>query len=169
MNNCWVLHVYLNYPVSAFIYYFYWLLKHIFSTIVFYISGKQRSLDPGSRTGSGHTRSPFGAGGSQVHPPAEDVSEEVLPPREPTPVPTTSIYMQVVEFLLEVKAMPVSHNGNNDYSLVMMPILNKYFFINWHICNHSKLEIVLAIPALNEWKIETNNSAGQGLKCIYII
>ena len=28
---------------------------------------------------------------------------------------------------------------------------------------HLKLEIALAIPALNEWKILWNNSAGQGL------
>ena len=32
---------------------------------------------------------------------------EDTPPREPTPVPTMSIYMQAVEWLLEVKAVPV--------------------------------------------------------------
>ena len=37
------------------------------------------------------------------------------------------------------------------------------FFINKHIFNNLKLKLALAIPALNEWKIETINSAGQGL------
>ena len=32
-----------------------------------------------------------------------------------------------------------------------------------HICRHVQLEIALEIPALNEWKIETNNSATQGI------
>ena len=34
-------------------------------------------------------------------------TEDAVPPREPTPVPSQSIFMQVVDFLLEVKAMPV--------------------------------------------------------------
>ena len=38
------------------------------------------------------------------------------------------------------------------------------FFIGKHIFCHLKMEIALAIPALNEWKIKTNNSAAQGLK-----
>ena len=37
-----------------------------------------------------------------------DAEHEELPPREPTPVPSMSIYMQAVEWLLEVKAIPVS-------------------------------------------------------------
>jgi hypothetical protein len=37
----------------------------------------------------------------------EEASEET-PPREPTPVPTSSIYMQAIDWLLEVKAVPVS-------------------------------------------------------------
>ena len=32
-----------------------------------------------------------------------------------------------------------------------------------NIFHHLKLEIVLAIPAVIEWKMETNNSAAQGL------
>ena len=35
--------------------------------------------------------------------------------------------------------------------------------ININIFRHLKLEIALAIPALNEWKIETNNAAAYGL------
>ena len=37
------------------------------------------------------------------------------------------------------------------------------FFTNMNIFRHLKLEIALAIPASNEWKTQTNNSAGQGL------
>ena len=33
------------------------------------------------------------------------------------------------------------------------------FFINGHIFRHLKLEFTFAVPALNERKIETNNSA----------
>ena len=36
-------------------------------------------------------------------------------------------------------------------------------FTNEHIYHHLKLEIALAISALNEWEIEINNSAAQGL------
>lgn len=43
--------------------------------------------------------------------PAEETEEP--PVREPTPVPRSSIYMQVIEWLIEVKAIPVSiyHKG----------------------------------------------------------
>ena len=37
------------------------------------------------------------------------------------------------------------------------------FFMNSNIFRHSKLEILLAIPTLNEGMIETNNSAAPGL------
>ena len=40
----------------------------------------------------------------------------------------------------------------------------KILFMNTHIFRHLKLEIASAIPALNEWKIVTNDSAWQGLK-----
>ena len=40
------------------------------------------------------------------------------------------------------------------------------FFMNGNIFRQLKLEIVLAIPASNEWKIETNTSAAQGLMLI---
>ena len=35
------------------------------------------------------------------------------------------------------------------------------FFININIFRHLKMEIALAIPALNKWKIEPHNSAAQ--------
>ena len=37
------------------------------------------------------------------------------------------------------------------------------FSKNINICRHLKLEIALAIPALNDEKYNTTNSAGQGL------
>ena len=36
-------------------------------------------------------------------------------------------------------------------------------FININIFHHLKLEIALAIPASNEWKILANNTGGQEL------
>lgn len=39
--------------------------------------------------------------------PADDTQEEP-PPREPTPIPRSSVYMQAIDWLLEVKAVPVS-------------------------------------------------------------
>ena len=41
-----------------------------------------------------------------------------------------------------------------------------YFFMHRNLFRHLKLEIAVAIPALNEWKIIWNNSAGQGLRFI---
>ena len=46
-----------------------------------------------------------------VHNPAggeDDAEGECAPPREATPVPSQTIYMQAIDFLLEVKALPVS-------------------------------------------------------------
>ena len=42
-----------------------------------------------------------------------------------------------------------------------MSILKKYI----NIIRHLKLEIALAIPASNDEKYNTTNSAGQGLNC----
>ena len=42
-------------------------------------------------------------------------------------------------------------------------------FLNINIFRHLKLEIALAIPALNEWKIEANNSAARWLSHISVI
>ncbi|ELU15780.1 hypothetical protein CAPTEDRAFT_154432 [Capitella teleta] len=36
---------------------------------------------------------------------------EVEPPREPTPVPSQTIFMQIIDFLLEVKAMPFTERA----------------------------------------------------------
>lgn len=60
-----------------------------------------KSLTP-SRPGSQLKNSVRGT------PVAGEAEHEELPPREPTPVPSMSIYMQAVEWLLEVKAIPVS-------------------------------------------------------------
>lgn len=55
-----------------------------------------------SRPGSEYKR------GSQRGTPQPEELPEEQPPREPTPVPTTTIYMQAIDWLLEVKAVPVS-------------------------------------------------------------
>ena len=43
------------------------------------------------------------------------------------------------------------------------PVFICLFFKNINIFCQLKLEIALAIPASNEWKIDANNSAGEGL------
>ena len=43
-------------------------------------------------------------------------------------------------------------------------ILAMYFFFNNNFFRHLKLEIALAIPALNDEKYNWSNSAGQELK-----
>ena len=55
-----------------------------------------------SRPGSHHK-----GGSMRGTPPPNEESEE-MPPREPTPVPACSIYMHAIEWLLDVKAIPVS-------------------------------------------------------------
>lgn len=46
--------------------------------------------------------------GSQRGTPQPEETMEEPPPREPTPIPRCSIYMQAIEWLLEVKAVPVN-------------------------------------------------------------
>ena len=41
---------------------------------------------------------------------------EEQPPREPTPVPKASIYMQAIDWLIEVKAIPVSIQDQDLYA-----------------------------------------------------
>lgn len=64
-------------------------------------TGRNKSDSNVSRPGSEYRR-----GSARGTPLMEDTSEEP-PPREPTPVPTSSIYMQAIDWLLEVKAVPV--------------------------------------------------------------
>ena len=59
---------------------------------------------PGSRPSSHRPKS-----GVHAAPPvAEEGLEEMVTPRDPTPVPEQTIFMQTMDFLLEVKATPVS-------------------------------------------------------------
>ena len=48
------------------------------------------------------------------------------------------------------------------YSKQPLKIENVYFFINIIIFRHLELEIALAVPATNEWKIVRNDSAHKG-------
>ncbi|XP_035827894.1 cilia- and flagella-associated protein 70 isoform X2 [Aplysia californica] len=66
------------------------------------ISAKSTGLAP-SRPGSQQR------GGSRT--PQESEHQEEPPPREPTPVPTSSIFMQAVDWLLEVKAVPFTERA----------------------------------------------------------
>ena len=75
---------------------------------------KSKESMAGSRPSSQRARSSSitpadGATATEAAAAVTNSQEEVAPPREPTPVPTNSIFMSVVEWLLEVKAMPVSN------------------------------------------------------------
>lgn len=61
--------------------------------------------------------------------PAEETEEP--PIREPTPVPRCSIYMQTIEWLIEVKAVPVS--VPNIFIIELTLIFHITFFLRMHI------------------------------------
>ena len=64
------------------------------------VAGRARSsAENMSRPGSTHTRSPVAA--------VPEESEEVTVARDPTPLQPASIFIQAVDWLLDVKAMPV--------------------------------------------------------------
>ena len=67
-----------------------------------YTPGRQKSESNLSRPSSQYRRD------SVRGTPQPEESSEDIPPREPTPVPTASIFMQAIDWLLEVKAVPVS-------------------------------------------------------------
>ncbi|CAH1791968.1 unnamed protein product, partial [Owenia fusiformis] len=59
------------------------------------------SMRPGSQTRGSQRGTPM--------PEPEEIDEP--PPREPTPVPTSTVFMQAIEWLLEVKAMPFTERA----------------------------------------------------------
>ena len=71
------------------------------------ILGRQKSESNLSRPSSQYRRD------SARGTPQPEESSEDIPPREPTPVPTASIFMQAIDWLLEVKAVPVSKHDIN--------------------------------------------------------
>ncbi|WAR19559.1 CFA70-like protein, partial [Mya arenaria] len=68
-------------------------------------AGRNKSDSNLSRPGSEYKR------GSQRGTPQPEETTEEQPPREPTPVPTSTIYMQAIEWLLEVKAVPFTERA----------------------------------------------------------
>ena len=74
------------------------------------VAGRARSsAENMSRPGSTHTRSPVAA--------VPEESEEVTVARDPTPLQPASIFIQAVDWLLDVKAMPVGarSSSSRDY------------------------------------------------------
>lgn len=61
--------------------------------------------------------------------PAEETEEP--PIREPTPVPRCSIYMQTIEWLIEVKAVPVSLPNMELFFLLFIIELTPIFHITF--------------------------------------
>ncbi|KAL5008723.1 hypothetical protein ScPMuIL_014304 [Solemya velum] len=74
------------------------------------LSGSRRSAKQKSEVSMSRPPSQMRPSSHRVTPqPAEEPEE--LPPREPTPVPTSSIYMQAIDWLLEVKAIPFTERS----------------------------------------------------------
>ncbi|KAI0237880.1 Cilia- and flagella-associated protein 70 [Lamellibrachia satsuma] len=73
------------------------------------LEGRIRSTENMSRAGSSAARSP--TTGAPQTAPAPEENEMVSPIRETSPVPLQTVYMQVIEFLLDVKAMPFTERA----------------------------------------------------------
>ena len=78
------------------------ICKYVIMVYCFHFQGRNKSDSNLSRPSSEYRR------GSQRGTPQPEDSSEDIPPREPTPVPTASVFMQAIDWLLEVKAVPVS-------------------------------------------------------------
>lgn len=91
-------------------------MQHIFSfyNLILFSASRLKSTENVSRPGSvGRNKSPSMQQEKAAHEEShqQETSAAAAPAaqQEATPTPTVSIFMQVVEFLLEVKAMPVSN------------------------------------------------------------
>ncbi|KAL4238526.1 Cilia- and flagella-associated protein 70 [Mactra antiquata] len=106
--------------------------------------GRNKSDSNLSRPGSEYRR-----GSARATPQMEEASEEI-PPREPTPVPTSSIYMQAIDWLLEVKAVPFTERALAHELLSPMGGLTAQYHISLARVKLQKNELKEAEDSLNE-------------------
>ncbi|XP_060604483.1 cilia- and flagella-associated protein 70-like isoform X11 [Ruditapes philippinarum] len=107
-------------------------------------SGRNKSDSNLSRPSSEYRR-----GSARGTPQLEEASEET-PPREPTPVPTSSIYMQAIDWLLEVKAVPFTERALGHELLSPMGGLTAHYHIALARVKLQKSELKEAEESLNE-------------------
>ncbi|XP_060604496.1 cilia- and flagella-associated protein 70-like isoform X23 [Ruditapes philippinarum] len=106
--------------------------------------GRNKSDSNLSRPSSEYRR-----GSARGTPQLEEASEET-PPREPTPVPTSSIYMQAIDWLLEVKAVPFTERALGHELLSPMGGLTAHYHIALARVKLQKSELKEAEESLNE-------------------
>ncbi|XP_060604479.1 cilia- and flagella-associated protein 70-like isoform X7 [Ruditapes philippinarum] len=107
-------------------------------------TGRNKSDSNLSRPSSEYRR-----GSARGTPQLEEASEET-PPREPTPVPTSSIYMQAIDWLLEVKAVPFTERALGHELLSPMGGLTAHYHIALARVKLQKSELKEAEESLNE-------------------
>ncbi|XP_060604495.1 cilia- and flagella-associated protein 70-like isoform X22 [Ruditapes philippinarum] len=107
-------------------------------------AGRNKSDSNLSRPSSEYRR-----GSARGTPQLEEASEET-PPREPTPVPTSSIYMQAIDWLLEVKAVPFTERALGHELLSPMGGLTAHYHIALARVKLQKSELKEAEESLNE-------------------
>ncbi|KAK3092740.1 hypothetical protein FSP39_006770 [Pinctada imbricata] len=108
-------------------------------------TNKMKSESSVSRPGS-HVR----IGSQRGTPnPAEESTEEP-PPREPTPVPRASIYMQAIDWLIEVKAIPFTERALAHELLSPMGGPTSGYHINYARLKLQKKEYPEAAKSLDE-------------------
>ncbi|XP_053401426.1 cilia- and flagella-associated protein 70-like isoform X42 [Mercenaria mercenaria] len=106
--------------------------------------GRNKSDSNLSRPSSEYRR-----GSARGTPQMEEASEET-PPREPTPVPTSSIYMQAIDWLLEVKAVPFTERALAHELLSPMGGLTAHYHIALARVKLQKSDLKEAEESLNE-------------------
>lgn len=106
--------------------------------------GRNKSDSNLSRPSSEYRR-----GSARGTPQMEEANEEI-PPREPTPVPTSSIYMQAIDWLLEVKAVPFTERALAHELLSPMGGLTAQYHIALARVKLQKNELKEAEESLNE-------------------
>ncbi|XP_053401249.1 cilia- and flagella-associated protein 70-like isoform X9 [Mercenaria mercenaria] len=107
-------------------------------------TGRNKSDSNLSRPSSEYRR-----GSARGTPQMEEASEET-PPREPTPVPTSSIYMQAIDWLLEVKAVPFTERALAHELLSPMGGLTAHYHIALARVKLQKSDLKEAEESLNE-------------------
>lgn len=94
--------------------------------------------------GSVHARSPGNAAGGAGE------GEEEVPPREPTPQPTQTPFMQILDFLLEAKAMPFTERALSKHLLLPLGGPSSEYHISLAQLKLQKQQLPEAEDSLNE-------------------
>ncbi|XP_052275784.1 cilia- and flagella-associated protein 70-like isoform X5 [Dreissena polymorpha] len=109
------------------------------------LTGRNKSDNSVSRPGSEYKH---GSVGETPHPPEESGGDQ--PVREPTPVPTSTIFMQAIDWLLEVKAVPFTERALAHELLSPLGGATALYHISLARVKLQKRELHQAEDSLNE-------------------